>query len=158
MRQDPDEERASPRSDRTASRADRAAAGGQEGHKLFPYQTVVGVIDDPTNLETALEGLVEGGFGEADVHVLCGARGVAQIDAKGKRKGLLARLFRVVDGLGEEREHTERHVKELEAGHFIVVVESPDEVTKARARDGLAAHGGHFINYYSRWSTENLAP
>jgi hypothetical protein len=64
----------------------------------------------------------------------------------------------VVDALGEEREHTARHVKELESGHFIVVAEAPDEATKARARDALAAHRGHFINYYSRWSTEDLAP
>ena len=30
-------------------------------------------------------------------------------------------------------------------------------VFRAR-RDAIARHGGHFINYYSRFSTENLAP
>jgi uncharacterized protein (UPF0261 family) len=124
--------------------------------RLFPYNSVVGVIDDPSDLEAAVEGLVASGFAESDVNVLCGERGVRQIDAKGKRKGLLARLFRTVDALGAEREHTEHHVAELEAGHFIVVVDSPDDAAKLRARDGLAAHGGHFINYYSRFSAENL--
>lgn len=156
MRQDP-EEQAREKGDRTPS-AERGATAGREEHRLFPYQTVVGVIDDPERLEAALQGLVTSGFGEADVSVLCGAAGVKRIDAKGKRKGLLARLFRMVDALGEEREHTARHVKELESGHFIVVAEAPNEATKARARDALAAHGGHFINYYSRWSTEELAP
>jgi hypothetical protein len=37
-------------------------------------------------------------------------------------------------------------------------VETPDDGAKARARDALAAHGGHFISYYSRWTTEDLAP
>ena len=92
------------------------------------------------------------------MHVLSGERGIQQIDAKGKRKGLLARLFRMVDALGEEREHTAHHVKDLESGHFVVVVEAPDDSAKARAREALAAHGGHFINYYSRFSTENLTP
>jgi hypothetical protein len=156
MRQDP-EERAQEKGDRVTPAAERGAmAEGKQ--RLFPYQTVVGVVDDPADLEAAVQELVSSGFVESEVHVLCGTSGIQQIDAKGKRKGLLARLFRVVDALGEEREHTARHVQELESGHFIVVTEARDEATKARARDALAAHRGHFINYYSRWSTEDLAP
>ena len=157
MRQEP-EERGFEKRDRTSPSAERDATEGNEGHKLFPYQTVVGVVDDPDELEAAVRGLLSNGFVEADVHVLCGARGIEQIDAKGERKGLLARLFRIVDALGEEREHTARHVKELESGHFVIVVDAPDESSKTRARDALATHGGHFINYYSRWSTEDLTP
>lgn len=157
MRQDP-EERAPEKGDRMTPSADRGPTGQREEHRLFPYQSVVGVIDNPGDLETAVDDLVASGFGESDVHVLCGTSGIEQIDAKGKRKGLLARLFRVVDALGEEREHTARHVKELESGHFVVVVDARDEGSKARARDALAAHGGHFINFYSRWSTEDLTP
>jgi hypothetical protein len=149
MRPDP-EERAPDRGDRVSPSA--------EGRRLFPYQSVVGVVDTPADLEAAVDELVASGFGESDVHVLCGTKGIEQIDAKGKRKGLLARLFRVVDALGEEREHTARHVQELESGHFVVVVDARDEATKTRARDALSAHRGHFINFYSRWSTEDLTP
>jgi hypothetical protein len=155
MRQEP-EERESERGERMRPEARHSDTGTDR--RLFPYNSVVGVIDDPTDLEAAVEELVASGFDESDVNVLCGESGVRQIDAKGKRKGLLARLFRIVDALGEEREHTAHHVKDLESGHFVVVVDAPDETTKARARDGLAAHGGHFINYYSRLSTENLSP
>jgi hypothetical protein len=155
MRQEP-ENRESEISARSTSPAERHAREESTDRRLFPYNSVVGVIDDPSDLEAAVEELVASGFAESDVNVLCGTAGVRQIDAKGKRKGLLARLFRIVDALGAEREHTARHVEELEAGHFIVVVDSPDETTKARARDGLAAHGAHFINYYSRVSVENL--
>lgn len=157
MRQEP-ENRESEISARTAPASARETRNESTDRRLFPYNSVVGVIDDPSDLEAAVEELVGSGFAESSVNVLCGERGVRQIDAKGKRKGLLARLFRVVDALGVEREHTEHHVKELEAGHFIVVVDSPDDGTKARARDGLAAHGGHFINYYSRLSAEYLSP
>ena len=155
MRQEPEERE----SERGADlRPEHRRAGKSSDDRLFPYNSVVGVIDDPADLEAAVEELVTRGFDESDVNVLCGENGVRQIDAKGKRKGLLARLFRIVDALGEEREHTAHHVKDLESGHFVVVVDSPDEATKARARDSLAAHGGHFINYYSRLSTENLSP
>ena len=157
MRQDP-EEGALENNDRMKPLAERAATAGNEEDKLFPYQTVVGVVDDPDELEAAVRALLSNGFEEAEVHVLCGARGIEQIDAKGERKGLLARLFRIVDALGEERAHTARHVKELESGHFLIVVDAHDEDAKTRARDALATHGGHFINFYSRWSTEDLAP
>ena len=136
----------------------RVRLQGQGVDRLFPYSTVVGVIDDAPGLEAAVNDLVDHGFVESHVHVLCGEGGIQQIDAKGKRKGVLARLFRLVDGLGEEREHTAHHVRDLESGHFVVVVDAPDDAAKARARDALARNGGHFINYYSRFSTENLAP
>ena len=155
MRQEP-EKRESETRPRATPSAEGRADNAHDDRRLFPYNSVVGVIDDPSDVEAAVQGLVEGGFAESDVNVLCGDAGVRQIDAKGKRKGLLARVFRIVDALGAEREHTARHVDELEAGHFLVVVDSPDETAKARARDGLAAHGGHFINYYSRLATENL--
>ena len=136
----------------------RVRLQGQGVERLFPYNTVVGVVDDASGLESAVSDLVDHGFAESQVHVLCGEGGIQQIDAKGKRKGLLARVFRMVDGLGEEREHTAHHVKDLESGRFVVVVDASDDAAKARARDALARHGGHFINYYSRFSTENLAP
>ncbi|CAA9498154.1 MAG: hypothetical protein AVDCRST_MAG38-3000 [uncultured Solirubrobacteraceae bacterium] len=139
-------------------RARAADAAAPDGSRLFPYNSVVGIIDDEARLEAALQALLAAGFAEAEVRVLAGEAGVRQIDAKGERKGLLARLFRMVDAMGEEREHTARHVAALEAGHFVVTVETPDDVSKARARDALAAHGGHFISYYSRWATEDLAP
>ena len=126
--------------------------------RLFPYNSVVAVIDDPAHLDDAVHALQEAGFAESDVGVLCGQAGVQRIDAKGERSGLLGRLFRIVDRLGEEHEHTARHVEALQAGSFVVVVAAPHDGAKARARSALAAHGGHFISYYSRWQTEDLAP
>jgi len=38
------------------------------------------------------------------------------------------------------------------------VIDAHDEASKTRARGALSAHGGHFINFYSRWSTEDLTP
>ena len=88
MRQDP-EERAQEKGDRVTPAAERGAtAKGKQ--RMFLYQTVVGVVDDPADLEAAVQELVSSGFVESEVHVLCGTRGIQQIDAKGKRKGLLA--------------------------------------------------------------------
>jgi hypothetical protein len=126
--------------------------------RLFPYNSVVGIVDDAARLEAAVQALLAAAFAEGEVHVLAGEAGVRQIDAKGERQGLLGRLFRLVDGMGEEREHRARDVEALQEGRFILTIDTPDDVAKARARDALVAHGGHFVRYYSRWTSEALAP
>jgi hypothetical protein len=139
----------------------RAADRGEspeEGKRLFPYNTVVGVIDDPEHVVSAVDTLATDGFTEGNVQVLCGEPGIRRIDAEGKRKGLLGRIFRVVDRMGPEHGHTARHVQALEDGGYVVIVEAHDDDAKLRARDAMAANGGHFINYYSRWTAETLDP
>ncbi|HEX6533566.1 MAG TPA: hypothetical protein VF041_03160 [Gemmatimonadaceae bacterium] len=159
MQQTPEEQRS------TESASGSSAAGRHPDHapsrhagRLFPYNTVVGIIDDPPQLAMAVEALGASGFGEDALEVVCGEAGLRRIDAWGERKDILARVFRIIDGIGEERDQTARHEEELRAGHFIVVVDTPDAAAKARARDGLAGNGGHFIHYYSRWETEDLVP
>lgn len=93
------------------------------------------------------------------MRVLAAAAGVRQIEARGERKGLLGRLFRLVDGPGEEHEHTARPVAADRGRPLRRDRRGPRRrAANARARDVLAAHGGHFVSYYSRWSTEDLVP
>ena len=169
MRQEPDgrtpeertpAERTPEEMARTTRRSDRLDDVGakEDDRRLFPYNAVVGIVDDPMEAAEAVRELVASGVTEEDVDVLCGEAGVRRIDAAGTRKGMLARIFRVVDRIGEEHEHTARHVEALQAGWFVVVVDAPDDTLKTRVRNALVAHGGHFVNYYSRWSTENLVP
>lgn len=131
---------------------------GPDDGRLFPWDTVVGVVDDPDALEAAILDLVQAGIEELSIHVLAGDEGARLIDAGGKRHGLLGRLFRKVHSLGAESEHTARHLEELGQGHFVVIVPASDESTIERVRDVLAAHGGHFVNFYTRWTTRDVIP
>jgi hypothetical protein len=125
---------------------------------LFPWNSVVGVIDDPESLERAVQALTAAGFDESSIHVLAGATGEHRIDAGGKRHGIMGRIFRKVHSLGDEGEHTKRHVDELQLGHFIVIVPSTDDRAPEVAGDIIHAHGGHFIYYYTRMTSRELAP
>lgn len=136
--------------------ADRQRPQDEGEGRLFPYNSVVGVVDEAEQVEKVLDALTESGFREEDVGVLCGEPGIRRIDAEGKRKGLLARVFRVVDRLGPEHAHTAMHVDALENGQFVVVVSALDEAMRDRARDALSAGDAHFVNYYSRWTVESL--
>jgi hypothetical protein len=158
MQRPPEERRTEDSATMGPASARAVDARAPDQRRLFPYNSVVGIVDDEARLEAAVHALLASGFAESAVHVLAGETGIRQIDAKGERKGVLGRLFRLVDGMGEEREHTARDVAALHAGHFIVTVDAPDDAAKARARDALVAHGGHFVRYYSRWTSEDLAP
>jgi mannose-6-phosphate isomerase-like protein (cupin superfamily) len=127
--------------------------------KGFPQDAVIGAFGDADQVSGAVDVLKAAGFPEDKILVLAGERGVERIDPTGKGHGWRGRLIRASQVLGDEREQTDRHVQELRAGHFLVGVWGVvDEEKKTRARDALAAHGGHFINYYSRWTTHELVP
>lgn len=130
----------------------------QEKRLTFPKNAVVGVIDSPDELRRALDDLYAAGFDESSVHVLSGERGIELIDPTGSNSGLSARLTRMTQAVfGIEAEHTRRHVEEVDAGHYLVLVPSTDDETTDRIRDVLVAHGGHFINYYTTWTSRLLA-
>lgn len=126
-----------------------------ESGKSFPINAVVGVIDEPREALRAAEELRAAGF---EPEVLCSERGVERIEhAGGSADDVQA--IRVVQSLfGYEAGHAERHKKELTAGHFVLLVESHDDETTDRIRDVFSEHGGHFVNYYSRWTSRTLIP
>lgn len=124
----------------------------------FPRNAVVGVLDTATQVLPALGDLYAAGFAEGDVHVIAGAHAVVAMDPDGSRSGLDGRLTRMTQALfGMEMEHTERHVEEVNAGHYLLLIPSRDDATTERIGGILAAHGGHFVNYYSRWTARQLA-
>jgi hypothetical protein len=125
-----------------------------ESEASFPTEAIVGVIEEPREVLSAVKDLRSAGY---EPEVLCGDRGVERIEnAGGSARDV--RLIRVVQGLfGYEAEHTARHTKELEKGNFLVLVKNEDGSTD-KVRDVFADHDGRFVNYYSRWTSRVLIP
>lgn len=123
----------------------------------YPSNKVVGVIDSPDDLQDALASLQDAGIKLEDVESLCGEPGIARLDRSGQRHGLVARLIRLAQFVGEEQTHLQRHEEELSKGHFLVsVVVGRDEAVKNKVRDLLHAHGGHYLHYYGRYAVQDL--
>lgn len=114
----------------------------------------MGVIEEPRELLSAVKDLRSAGY---EPEVLCGERGVDRIEnAGGSARDV--RITRAVQGLfGYEAEHSARHTEELEKGNFLVLVKSEDGATDS-VRDVFSDHDGHFVNYYSRWTSRVLIP
>lgn len=126
-----------------------------ESGKSFPTNAVVGVIDEPGEALRAADELRAAGF-EPDV--LCSERGLERIEHAGGSAGSV-RVIRMVQSLfGYEADHAERHMAELTAGHFVLLAENHDDETADRISDIFSEHGGHFVNYYSSWTSRTLIP
>jgi hypothetical protein len=134
---------------------DRHPDSAPEGRRSFPTNAVVGVVDDPDDLAGVSEELRADGI---EPRVYCSERGAEAI-LHSEHPDLDVQLTRVAQGMfGYESEHSDRHMAEIDAGHFVVVAESRDDETTDRIRDAFASHSGHFVNYYSSWTSRTLIP
>lgn len=132
----------------------------KEDSDFIPYPTnrVVGIIDDARDAQAALRDLKAAGFTADQVQVLTGQKGAHRLDVKGH--GPLAHIVRSTQRfLGDyEVQDAARHEQELLAGHFGIGIKAHYKEDRDKARQILKGHHGHFINFYSPWTMENLDP
>jgi hypothetical protein len=123
----------------------------------YPTDKIVGIIDDPADLEAALRDLTAAGFTTDDIEVLTGEEGAHRIDVEGDKHGVFACIVRSIQKLGNyESAHLKRHEQELLAGHFGVGVTAKKEEDREKVREILKSHNGHFINFYGTWAMQKL--
>lgn len=135
---------------------DRALPETKTG--LFPYDSVVGVLDDASEVRRTVQELNAAGIPEDDIFVLSGDRGVEVIDQRGRHHGVLGRIFKALDTLGDEHEESEIHVDALRAGSYVVGAHVADTGHRMQAIDTLKRHHGRHVSFYGRWTTERLVP
>lgn len=118
----------------------------------YPANRVIAVMDDPDEVAAAVEELSESGFPREELFVLCGRGGAERLDPSGRHHGLVGRLYRFAQHLGEEHEQWERYAEHMEAGGLMIVVPAGDE-NKRVAAGILGNHGGHEMVHYgtSQW-------
>jgi len=141
------------------SAAGLAGSSGTETSDFIYYPTnkVVGIIDDPDDAEAAVSDLEAAGFTADEIEILTGQEGAHRIDSTGRKHGLLPRIVRTIQKLGNyELDHIRRHEQELLAGHFGIGVTAKEEDHRERVRQILKSHNGHFINFYGEWAMQRL--
>jgi len=147
-----------PRSDGEAMReaADRSAQPMR-----YPENHVVGVVDTPEQLRSAVQALREGGFLTSELDVTCGTGAADALDATTGRTGLAGLAIRVAERLGIENDEMatkERYEQAMRDGHFVVSASAPTDERKALAATILQEHGGHFINFLGRYTMVRMHP
>jgi hypothetical protein len=115
------------------------------------------VFDDPASAAGAARDLVAAGFSADDVTVLRGDEGADRLDGLGTVGGPWRRIVRLVQFMTmDQMPDFLTYEAALRAGRAVVALRVRDRASMLMARDRLLDHGGHFMNFFGRLSTEEL--
>ena len=125
----------------------------------YPLERVVGTIADAKSARAAIEALTREGFQDSEIDILSGEEALHRLDPTGSEHGLFARFQRtLIRALGpvEEFKHLSRHVEDLRAGRFVIMVLAKERERRHLAADILNSHGAKFVGFYGKWAWESL--
>ena len=124
----------------------------------YPTNRLLAVLDDPAEAAAALADLKSAGFNDRDLEILRGEEGADRMDGTGEVSGWLGRLRRAFDfTLMDQLVDFATYETALRDGRAVVMIHVHGDEPKAQALKILKRHGGHFMNYYGRFATEELA-
>jgi hypothetical protein len=117
---------------------------------------VVGTIADPGAAQAVVESLLATGLNLEEIEVLYGDEGMRRLDPTGKEHGLLARIQRTAFHWQEEDKYLRRHVEDILAGRFVIMVLTKEPEKRETVREILKSHGGRFIKFFGNWAIRSL--
>jgi hypothetical protein len=104
---------------------------------------------------TAIRGL---GIADRDITVLRGDEGANRLDGSGAANGVAARVRRILDFTMMDQLVDFAHYEQaVRAGGAVVMVKVRGDAHKSAVAAALQASGGHFLNYYGRFATEEIS-
>ena len=125
----------------------------------YPTGWTLAVFDEATTAEAARAALTASGIGPEDVILLSGPASADRMSRLGASSGVGARIrramqFMTMDQLPDLRVYE----LALEGGRPVLGVRIDDPEQRRAAIDVIGRQGGHFINRFGAWATEEIAP
>ena len=121
----------------------------------YPTHNLFGIIDDPADAEQALRAFKAAGFA-ANIQVFHGEDGAYRIDASGSQHGRLAQLQRRRQSVSLDGQHAALYEQAVRQGHCVIASHTSESERREVAHQILKAHEGHFINFYGRFTINQL--
>jgi hypothetical protein len=123
----------------------------------YPNRQVVGVFDSGAAADLAVAALTRADVVPAAIETYSGAADAELFDATGARHGLFARLRRVMQfSLMDQLPAMAWYEAALREGKVVVAVRTTSREATLVAVEALKAAGGHFINRFGRFDTEEF--
>jgi hypothetical protein len=127
--------------------------------RLPTTNRLMAVADTPDAAAAAAAALTRAGFAADAVMVLRGGQDADRIDSLGNVGGRWARIRRLLwFTLADQVVDLAVYVAALRDGRTVISVLARDDAEKDRAKRALAAAGAHFMNFFGRFATEDVAP
>jgi hypothetical protein len=119
---------------------------------------LMAVFDSRAEAEAAVEALAAAGFDRARVELFDGPDDAAAFDASGHRRGLRGRLFRIIEfSWADQAPDFAWYEAAVREGRVVLSVIVRGQQQVQAAADIVLAHGGHFVNHFGWFETQELA-
>jgi hypothetical protein len=123
----------------------------------YPTDSLIAVLPDAESAAAAAAALRAAGVPDRDISILRGDEGADRLDGTGAQNGVMARLRRLVSfTLMDQLIDMAIYEQAVREGQVALMVKPRHGARKAAAIGTLREHGGHFINYYGRFATEEV--
>jgi len=123
----------------------------------YPIDHMIGVLPDAERAASLAAALKSTGIPDRDITILRGAEGASRFDPTGAVHGLIARLRRLVSfTVMDQLPDMAWYDAAIRGGQVVVMTRIRGDARKAEAVRLYREHGGHFINYYGRFATEEI--
>ena len=123
----------------------------------YPIDSLLGVVPDAERAASAAAALKAAGIPDRDITILRGEESASRFDPTGAVHGLVARLRRIVSfTVMDQLPDMAWYDAAIREGQAVVMAKVRGDERKAEAIRLLLERGGHFINYYGRFATEEI--
>ena len=124
----------------------------------YPTNRVVGTIADADQARAAIDALLQAGFARENIDILHNEEDLQRLDPTGTAHGFLAQFHRTLIRTFdlEEFKHLTQYVQALRAGLFVIMVLAKRRSLRISAADILHRYGADFVEFYGRWSCEDV--
>jgi hypothetical protein len=118
---------------------------------------LIAVFDTPVDADGALAAIEALGIGADRLEVLTGDDGAAAFDGSGRSHGLFGRLYRAIQfTLVDQAPDFTYYEAAARLGRVVLSVKPKGDAQTRQIVDMMRGHGGHFINYYGLFATEEF--
>lgn len=123
----------------------------------YPVDRMLAAFADAAQAATAAAALRAIGLADRHITILRGDEGAARLDGSGVANGLFARLRRLVSfTVMDQLPDFAYYEQAVHDGGAVLMVRVRGDRPKRSALEAIRANGGHFVNYYGRFATEEL--
>jgi hypothetical protein len=129
------------------------------GRRVPTTNRLLAVLDTDEAAAAAVAALAGEGFEGDAVQVLRGDRDADRIDSLGNVGGSWARVRRLLSfTLADQAVDLAVYVAALRDGRTVLSVLAPGDAAREQARRALGGAGAHFMNFFGRFATVDVAP
>ncbi len=125
----------------------------------YPTGWTLAVFDEADAAEAAGAELAASGIAADDVILLAGSDATERMSRLGASSGVSARMRRAMQFMTMDQ-LPDLHVYELalEGGRPVLGIRIGDGDRRRAATEVIRRHGGHFVNRFGAWATEEISP